>query len=555
MSSGIKPISQNPTAPWTYTWESQSHTPTLRLLIFNSRTNPKLECDGIQVKLLLQDSSVLVTWVGENEARVSINIPVPIRVLLDVEAPLSFKAADDHIEVKLVLLLPVDHPIVLSFDEGEGCDEMQPLAMDSDISTLSSSKAVDFYCRNCSSKLTSDPISCFVEMPSTDWRESADNWFGGCCCTFGGVSEKLVTGYANSYSCAMGKCLVNSTSVVICKDDLLGCLVVGGKSNGKGECDVDGTFDRKRDSLYEVDLSAGSKHLNGEFGSLSVVDKIITAEKTCDNILCQRPLLNDNVNLTEVQPRHARKRAADRLLAEEIHTDCSCVTSEDCSVGEGLNANFTPDQKFLLNGLLENIFMIRSSHLSKFVEWNEIPCPKCSILLGAYPSSVGDSGPLDGGIRFFKCCISTSSQPNGPSNVFRKYTLERMFTSQLLECAKDELMFRTLVRDLNSKAPALQIVMLNPNCWSYSSCCSNTSKPVSNIELRPVMKVLFSHSNDFTDSQMRQMKNWVRKNDADEVHMFAEQIRALIDLLDVGRNTLPSSCAYLQGLPLSYLSR
>ncbi|CAM8942024.1 unnamed protein product [Rhodiola kirilowii] len=56
------------------------------------------------------------------------------------------------IEVKLVLLLPVDHPIVLSFDEGEGCDEMQPLAMDSDISTLCSAKlAVDFYCRNCSS--------------------------------------------------------------------------------------------------------------------------------------------------------------------------------------------------------------------------------------------------------------------------------------------------------------------------------------------------------------------------------------------------------------------
>ncbi|CAM8942004.1 unnamed protein product [Rhodiola kirilowii] len=339
------------------------------------------------------------------------------RVLLHVSA------ADDHIEVKLVLLLPVDHPIVLSFDEGEGCDEMQPLAMDSEIAPAI---------------LTSNPVSCFVEMPSTDWRESADNWFGVCCCSFGGVSEKLVTGYANLYSCAMGKCLVNSTSVVICKDDLLGCLVVGGKSNGKGECDVDGTFDRKRNSLYEVDLSAGSKHLN-----------------------------------------------ADRLLTEEIHTDCSSITSEDCSVGEGLNENFTPDQKFLLNGLLENIFMIRSSHLSKFVEWNEIPCPKCSILLGAYPSSVGSSGPLDGGIRFFKCCISTCSQPNGPSNVFRKYTLERMFTSQLLECAKDELMFRTLVRDLNSKAPALQIV--------YE-------------------------------------KLGKRKNDADEVHMFAEQIRALIDL-------------------------
>lgn len=67
------------------------------------------------------------------------------RVLLDDESPVSFKALDDHIEVKLVLLLPVDHSIVLNFDsilslselslneeEGNGfTDVSKPLSVDS----------------------------------------------------------------------------------------------------------------------------------------------------------------------------------------------------------------------------------------------------------------------------------------------------------------------------------------------------------------------------------------------------------------------------------------
>ncbi|XVF38444.1 hypothetical protein REPUB_Repub20aG0102500 [Reevesia pubescens] len=41
---------------------------------------------------------------------------------------MSFKALDDHIEIKLVLLLLVDHPIVSSFDSV--LNEAKPLVMD-----------------------------------------------------------------------------------------------------------------------------------------------------------------------------------------------------------------------------------------------------------------------------------------------------------------------------------------------------------------------------------------------------------------------------------------
>lgn len=45
----------------------------------------------------------------------SIRVPVP-PVLIDAESPPNFRAFEDHIEVKFVLLLPVDHPIILNFD-------------------------------------------------------------------------------------------------------------------------------------------------------------------------------------------------------------------------------------------------------------------------------------------------------------------------------------------------------------------------------------------------------------------------------------------------------
>lgn len=52
------------------------------------------------------------------------------RVLVDADSPVSFSALDDHIEVKLVLLLPVDHPIVLSFDSILSLNEEKEIAFE-----------------------------------------------------------------------------------------------------------------------------------------------------------------------------------------------------------------------------------------------------------------------------------------------------------------------------------------------------------------------------------------------------------------------------------------
>lgn len=135
MSSELGTV-ENP-RKWRFSWEAQSQIPTLRLFLFDSYTKPSIQCQNLKVHLNLSQSLLLLSWF--QGLQVSLRVPIP-RVLLDHESPVSFKAFDDHIEVKLVLLLPVDHPIVSSFDsvlnsfqglENTFVDASKPLEMDS----------------------------------------------------------------------------------------------------------------------------------------------------------------------------------------------------------------------------------------------------------------------------------------------------------------------------------------------------------------------------------------------------------------------------------------
>lgn len=83
------------------------------------------------------------------------------------------------------------------------------------------------------------------------------------------------------------------------------------------------------------------------------------------------------------------------------------------------------------------------------------------------------------------------------------YTLERMFSSQLLECAKDELSFRTVVRDLQTKRPMLKIVLLNPNSWCCFGYCSSTVEQAPRINMSPAIKLLFSDCSRSDESELR----------------------------------------------------
>ncbi|KAL3615454.1 hypothetical protein CASFOL_041115 [Castilleja foliolosa] len=493
---------------WWFTWEAQSHTSILRLLLFNPNTNPSTQCIDLKLSLLPQQSLLTMSFT-ERKSLIEITVRVPVpRVLVDSDSPIHFKTFDDHIEVKLVLLIPVDHPLsdidsILSLEQN--VDEIRPFSLDSDIKRLSCLEEVHVYCRNCSNKLTKS-LRCFKEMPSVNWRDVADNWFGNCCCSFGGVSEKLVAEYAKSYICTPGTCLLNTTSVLICKDDILGCKFAD-KQNSEPD-----TANSENGTLKKL---ADDNSLSGSLDALQIEEKCDS--ENCDSGFC-----------------------------------CSEISSK-VQMNEG-NVELLENQKVFLDGYLGNGFMIRSSGLSKNIRWIEFLCPQCSCLVGAYPCIDDDNAPLDGGVRLFKCYISTCLLVNGSDDIFRNYTLERMFASQLLESAEDELSFKTIVRDMQTKSPLLQIILLNPNTWGCAGSL-NSDEPAAKLVMHPNVKVLFSASGNGMEVDSRELDEWVTKNQADEIYMFSTQILELIRVLELAKSLSPPSCTLLQGLALSSMRR
>uniref|UniRef100_A0A5B7ALF7 Uncharacterized protein n=1 Tax=Davidia involucrata TaxID=16924 RepID=A0A5B7ALF7_DAVIN len=572
MSSTLR-TSKNP-RKWRFTWEAQSHIPTLRLFIFNLNAKPSTQCKNLKIILVLEQSLLVASWF-EEEVEVSLRVPIP-RVLIDVESPVNFRALDDHVEVKLVLLLPVDHPILTNFEdeshpENVFSDDLLPLSVDSEIKSLSSAGGVHFYCSNCSTKLTRS-LRFFVDMPSVNWREVADNWFGACCCSFGGISEKLVTRYANSYTCAAGMCLLNTTSVVLSKDDLVGCKLPDCNGSPKkyeseadfagGNCLTKAMVDNGRVSCCENQID-GIHSSNVKLRCICPRKDSLPAHLECEasekvinanSLSCMFPALEIFEGMAS-----APGCCADiRSHVVNHNEDCSLDTSETSLKEQNLTTiELLENQKSFLNGFLGNVFMARSSNVSKDVQWIEFSCHQCSSLLGAYPCG-NDHAPLDGGVRLFKCHISTCLPVGGFNDLFRKYTLERMFTNQLLDSAKDELSFRTVVRDLETRCPMLQIVTLNPNSWCCTGYCVDTyitTEPIAKIDLYPVIKVLFSDCRSSTESQLRLIEEWVTKNQADEVYMLAHQVKELIESLESSKVILPPSYTSLQGLSLSSIRR
>ncbi|KAE8655069.1 putative Basic leucine-zipper 44 [Hibiscus syriacus] len=464
-----------------FTWEAQSHSPNLRLFLFDSQTRPSVQCRNLKGQIILSQSHLLVSWLKEEAEEVSLRVPIP-RVLIDSEAPVSFRALDDHIEVKLVLLLPVDHPIVYTFDvmldsseNGDNApsfDAAKPLVLDTEL----------------------------MEMPSIDWREVADNWFGTCCCSFGGISEKLVTRFANSYQCAKVVCLLNLTNVLLCKDDLVACKLYNGTDEyqpGLGFASDSGLSEdmlSSQERTNDLCEKLSSIHLKNNTVSTSVL--VNKEEASGSEIFSALPV--SVFSKTETSVPGCCVHAADHI---KNHLDEGSQTNvpETCPVEQN-TSKLLANQKLFLNGFLGNVFMAKSYNLSMDIDWVEFVCPNCLSLLGACPFDNGAT-PIDGAVRFFKCYISTCSSAGGGSG-----DLFRMFINQLPENAKDELSFRTLVRDLKTKSPLLQIILLNPNSWCCSGYCLDTSSAAESslkLDLLPVIKVNFSDCGESAASQLR----------------------------------------------------
>jgi len=116
---------------WRYTWEALAHLPVLRLYVFPRPALPAaIPSGGLCTDLRLEDSLLLLSFslAGEDH-RVALRVPVP-RVLVDPAAPVECRTAGDHVEVRLALVLPVDHPVVAAaFPPPHGAEPPAPLAV------------------------------------------------------------------------------------------------------------------------------------------------------------------------------------------------------------------------------------------------------------------------------------------------------------------------------------------------------------------------------------------------------------------------------------------
>ncbi|KAK8963042.1 hypothetical protein KSP40_PGU002726 [Platanthera guangdongensis] len=515
---------------WRFTWETLAHIPTLRLYLFNPEIDDISDVRrSLEANLRLGESLLVISWRLDGGKKGScrtsaLMIPVP-RVIVDPACPVDVKVMGDHIEAKLSLLLPVGHPLAAEIwgDPGSDVDWRLPLTLDSDIEKFSS-EGVNFFCKSCSSKLTRQPLRNFVEIPSSNWQEVADNWFGGCC-SFGGVSEKLVSKYMNIFDCKLGTCLLDRASVTLCEHDLEGAILEKTSSDLGLEYPISST----RSTLVGTQFDATMDCLKRNFNQSS-----------------------------ESHDKMESEFAGERSLKCDFH---SCITEATHAAGadgrsefEASIAGYNAQQSIKVYG---SGFLITPGNLSKGVECDELSCIHCSSPLGSYACSKGTISPLEGGIRLFKCYISTSLSVGSP-DIFKKYTLQSIFTNLLIAGAQDELSFRTMVCDLRTKSPILLIVLLNSSAWCCSGFCfeNTVTRGLPTLHMQPVVKVLFSDCSASTQVNSIASKKWsARSGSTEEVYMMTRQIEELRRSLESSVAKLPRSCSSLQGMSLSFLER
>jgi hypothetical protein len=109
---------------WRYTWEALGHLPLLRLYVFPLPAHPGAVPSDPRADLRL-DGSLLILSFSLAGKDASLRVPVP-RVLVDPSAPVECRAAGDHVEARLALVLPVDHPVVAAAFPPAPGTEQQP---------------------------------------------------------------------------------------------------------------------------------------------------------------------------------------------------------------------------------------------------------------------------------------------------------------------------------------------------------------------------------------------------------------------------------------------
>jgi hypothetical protein len=283
-----------------------------------------------------------------------------------------------------------------------------------------------------------------MEMPSVNWEDVADNWFGGCCTSFGGAGEKLVAQFINAYGRLEGTSLLDTTAVTIETDYLEADLVA------QIACSASSDFSAMEEAISDV--SVGQGHASGKTKLNNSEEQ---ANITTTHAQAQPPfILEKGHSVSSRETNGATLRTDQSGTCEmEIGIDAnlekpkndSCVEKmeesskevhlslvdpcHDCCVNE-YNGKAEDNQKkqtvletkrdYKLTKTISlgSGFIVKASNLLNEFEWVELLCGRCLSPLGSYPSQ-GSLVPADGRLRLFKCYTSTELPVMGPRDVFR----------------------------------------------------------------------------------------------------------------------------------------
>jgi len=276
-----------------------------------------------------------------------------------------------------------------------------------------------------------------IEVPSLDWREVSEHFYGNCCCaSFGAQAELLAARFQQLLTSSEGTCLVASTTCIVHKGDV---ILSEGDSDGPAAAKLlhCGKNDRDPCVVGHIGVETSHVHISDREDRKQKTNES-SKKKSCagDSNGSEHHSNKVEVNLDSDNKLNHRQNGGDgRTTAEEIqdgHFSVNKVSPEGfenqthqdtveepcCSSSCSSRNSASAELSFLKEGKdaspesLGNGFMTGSR--SEVLDWEPFFCRSCSSLVGARR---GDSSK--NGLQFFKCQISTNKSVLSSSNIFR----------------------------------------------------------------------------------------------------------------------------------------
>lgn len=467
-----------------------------------------------------------------------------------------------------------------------------------DAKALESTEGARFFCTKCSCKLTDTPFRRVLEVPSMDWREISEHFYGNCCCaSFGAQAEVLVAKFQQLLTPAQDICLVASTTCIVHEENVFtsevkcafsksgACQLSESDKHGSNSCPNGSSkvTSRADDPFANNGIEQNSKKCTNSPESGDKFDHKNNGEESMSVIARER---NQAVGITcggtSVTPSSKETGVIENdgtCVVDEVqdsHIDNSRGGKEDsCCSSSCSSKNHVPTEfsvpkeaKEASSESLGNGFMTGPGSQSEVMDWEPFFCRNCSSLLG---SRRGDSSKKS--VQFFKCQISTDELVLSSRNIFSDHTFERLFIHELEKNTESNASYRYVVRSFQTGAATLQLILLNQNALVTSGMCppihtlndedsanekrnQRTSgwRPVK-VPLKTVAKFMFCDCRMLDLEELRLIDKWAQLQKADDIFMLDAVAGTLLDILKSHQSVYPPSCQSFQQFSLSFLSK